>query len=371
MSSVPEHLARMMTERNLGDTALFAVPETPTDDRGLLPPAAVKPIREWLEYLADSQLNRSKVILQTLNGAISYIETELMTVVDAINAQATALDQLRNEALDIYAETSTALRAQCCDGTVLIGEVLSRWDDYIETGEFMAAMESGFKDRVARFFAGRPSHGIQVGAAVKSGLESLLIEAGANAASRVEASWLAQPAGGFVLEQSGKNTVTIGEDYPNQVDTAVSNWQSDIIDLVEKAGLDKQKKVRMADMGTNAAAVSLMLATIADTVSLTDVVTGGAGHPMVVSNKVLELTFGEAVIPQLKQAATERLGQRIDDVLEADLIGLLDTTVKGFPVETVDPQILRQTGQDLQLARKEQMARLQASTIYEVESADE
>src|ERR687894_253942 len=44
IADIPPHLGQMMNERGLGDSVLFAVPETAVDAEGLLPIAAVQPI---------------------------------------------------------------------------------------------------------------------------------------------------------------------------------------------------------------------------------------------------------------------------------------------------------------------------------------
>ena len=54
MTEVPAHLGQLMADRGLGDSPLFAVPETVADAEGLLPDSAVAPIREWLAGLACS-----------------------------------------------------------------------------------------------------------------------------------------------------------------------------------------------------------------------------------------------------------------------------------------------------------------------------
>src|SRR3712207_8003099 len=56
MADIPPHLGQMMSERGLGDSVLFAVPVTTTAAEGLLPPAAVQPIRGWLAALAQDRV---------------------------------------------------------------------------------------------------------------------------------------------------------------------------------------------------------------------------------------------------------------------------------------------------------------------------
>ena len=46
LDDIPAHLGQMMSQRGLAESPLFAVPETQVDDDGMLPAAAVAPIRE-------------------------------------------------------------------------------------------------------------------------------------------------------------------------------------------------------------------------------------------------------------------------------------------------------------------------------------
>ncbi|MFP5282997.1 MAG: dynamin family protein, partial [Actinomycetes bacterium] len=70
MREVPAHLGQLMSERGLAESPLFAVPETTVDASGLLPAAAVQPIRTWLATLAADQTSRAVVVRRTLDGAI-------------------------------------------------------------------------------------------------------------------------------------------------------------------------------------------------------------------------------------------------------------------------------------------------------------
>src|SRR4051812_23635964 len=67
MQDVPAHLGQLMSARGLASAPLFAVPETTTDADGLLPDAAVRPIRGWLASLAADSASRAAVVHQTLD----------------------------------------------------------------------------------------------------------------------------------------------------------------------------------------------------------------------------------------------------------------------------------------------------------------
>src|SRR4030095_6446276 len=69
MTEVPSHLGQLMSERGLGDSPLFAVPETPVDSEGLLPASAIQPIRGWLAALAADQARRAQGLHQKTDCA--------------------------------------------------------------------------------------------------------------------------------------------------------------------------------------------------------------------------------------------------------------------------------------------------------------
>ena len=90
MREVPADLGRLMTERGLADSPLFAVPETKTNAEGVLPDQAVAPLRFFLSSLAQDQQKRREVIASTLSGAIGSVCERASYVAAGLEAQAVA-----------------------------------------------------------------------------------------------------------------------------------------------------------------------------------------------------------------------------------------------------------------------------------------
>ena len=141
MTDVPPHLGQLMSERGLGDSPLFAVPETTVDSEGLLPASAIQPIRGWLAALAADQASRAKVVHQTLDGAIGALAAKAPALADSIDEQLEVIEQLRDEVDRSYSEAVRTVGVQTADGTLLRGEVLARWHEFVGTGEFFRALE--------------------------------------------------------------------------------------------------------------------------------------------------------------------------------------------------------------------------------------
>jgi len=372
MSVVPEHLAQMMTERGLGDSSLFAVPETVTDSQGLLPVTAVKPIQSWLDYLSSNQITRARVVMNTLNGAITALETGVSNLTEQVTAQNQAIAGLKADARAIFDEAKMSVRSQSRDGTLLRGEVMARWQDYVGTGEFMRSVESKMgrvRDKIGRVFTGAPDKAVDVQVAVKSSLETLIINAVQAGAERVENSWSSSPAGRAVLDWSGADVSAMATGFPAQVAEAIRHWQDDVMAVVSQEGAGRRTKARLAALGVNAAGVSLMLVAFAHTAGVTGAEIGIASGTAVVGQKVLELIFGDDQIRRLAGLAEEKLGERVDEVVDAQLAYLLDKSVNLFPIETIDCEDLVRIGDELDQAREAEMRILEDFIVEHTNTA--
>jgi hypothetical protein len=322
MAEVPPHLGQMMTERGLASSPLFAVPETTTDAEGMLPDAAVAPIRGWLAALAADQNTRARVVMQTLDGAIGSLTRQAPEVAEAVDEQVEALSQLRADADASYVEAVRTVNVQSADGTLLRGEVLARWHDFVGTGEFFRAMEQRIgwlRDRIWAAIKGQPKGANEVQVAVESGLEALLREEGEKAAERAEAAWRANPTGRVMLDKAGADLRRVSEDYPARAARAIRAWQGDVMDIVSSEGAGKRTRARIAAFGVNGVGVALMLVAFAHTGGLVGAEVGVAGGTALLAQRVLEAVFGDDAVRRLAKQAKEDLDARVEGLLAGEL----------------------------------------------------
>lgn len=322
MGEVPAHLGRLMTERGLANSPLFAVPETTVDARGLLPDAAVSPIRSWLATLAADQASRQAVVLQTLDGAIGSLVSRSPVVAGAIDGQVEALGQLRSDADKSYAEAVRTIGVQTADGTLLRGEVLARWQDFVGTGEFMRAVEQKIgwlRDKIVSTLRGEPPQANEVKLAVESGLEALVREEGDAAAERAEASWAANAAGRQVLERSREDLAHSSPEFATAVSRAIRDWQGDVLEIVSEVGASKRNTARYLALGVNGIGVALMVVVFSQTGGITGAEVGVAGGTALLAQRLLEAVFGEDAVRRLAKQAKDRLDERIQALMAAEL----------------------------------------------------
>src|SRR6476660_2756171 len=143
MEEIRSHLASMLREQGLAGAPLFTVAETLLDTTGRLADVDVERLRSWLAALARDAQARGIVIRRTLTGALGSLAGRVAVLVAASEAQDAAAAALSAEAASAYAAAAEAVEVGMTDGTLLRGEVLARWQEFVGTGELLRQVESG------------------------------------------------------------------------------------------------------------------------------------------------------------------------------------------------------------------------------------
>jgi hypothetical protein len=319
--TVATHLARMLASRGLKDSPLFVVTEGKVDDEGLLPADHVAEIRAWLASLAGDSEARDSVVKQTLEGAIRTVNRRAYFVADAVDEQVRAADQLRADADAAYDRALAAVSEASADGTLLRGEVLARWQEFIGTGELLRSLEARVgwvRDRVVNAVKGKPHQAERVTVAVESGLETLILEHAEAAAERAEAAWQQSDAGRALLEESGEDLGRASRDLRRRAEHAVRDWQSDVFEMVRTEGADKRSTARFLAFGVNGLSVALMIVVFAHTAGVTGAEAGIAGGSAVVGQKLLEAVFGDQAVRTMAERARRSLELRVGALLDEE-----------------------------------------------------
>ncbi|MFD1536817.1 GTPase domain-containing protein [Nonomuraea guangzhouensis] len=322
---VTRDLERLLVENGLAGTRLFTVPEAALpSEKARLPAALVSPISAWLSELAADAAERSRVVRQTLSGALHSLVTRVPLLADAVTRQQAGFDALRSIVSGAYSGGLADFDEGMRDGSLLRGEVLARWQDFIGTGDLMRSLESRvgwLRDRVVGFFTGRvPADSLRD--ALESGVETLIRGAADAAAERSLEGWSAAPGGpGIIANVGAVEAARLGRTSPDlskRASAAVRGWQEYVLDLVRHEGAEKRTTARIASFGVNGAGLLLMLAVFASTGGLTGIEVGIAGGTSVLSQKLLEAVFGDQAVRTLTVKAREDLRERVRRLLEEE-----------------------------------------------------
>ncbi|MFC5179327.1 dynamin family protein [Nocardioides taihuensis] len=322
VETVSTHLARMLASRGLKDSPLFIVHEGPVSDDGLLPAYAVAEVRGWLEALAKDADARDRVVQQTLEGAIRTLTRRTHAVADAATEQVETEVRLRGDAERAYDDAVASVATACADGTLLRGEVLARWQEFVGTGELIKSLEhkvGRMRDRIVNAVKGKPQTAERVTVAVESGLETLILEHAEAAAERAEASWRSLASGQALLADAGEDLGRASRDFRRRAERAVRDWQQDVLDMVRTEGADKRGTARFLAYGVNGLGVTLMIVVFAHTGGmLVGAEAGIAGGSAIVAQKLLEAVFGDQAVRSLADRASRDLQARVAELLETE-----------------------------------------------------
>ncbi|HVH93752.1 MAG TPA: ABC transporter [Nocardioidaceae bacterium] len=327
VEEVSSHLARMLTARGLRESPLFTVTEGPVDEDGLLPAESVATIRSWLDSLAADANARSAVVRQTLDGAVRSVSRRSYDIADAAGEQLAMATRLRQDVDRAYAEAISHVDAASADGTLLRGEVLARWQEFVGTGELLRTLETKvgwLRDRVVGWVKGKPQQAERVTVAVESGLETLILENAETAAERTEASWRSVTAGQHLVEDSGRDLGRASRDFRARAERAVRDWQHGVLELVRSEGADKRSTARFLAFGVNGLSVALMVVVFAHTAGVTGAEAGIAGGSAIVGQKLLEAVFGDQAVRRLAEAAQQDLRVRVTELMDSERQRYLD-----------------------------------------------
>ncbi len=353
MQTVATHLARMLAARGLKDSPLFIISEGVVSEEGLLPADDVAEVRGWLDMLAADASARGAVVQQTLDGAVRTLARRTHPIADASVAQAEAVTRLRKDAEGAYQEAMKAILAATADGTMLRGEVLVRWQEFVGTGELLRSLESKvgkLRDRLVNAVKGKPQQAEHVQVAVESGLELLILEHAENAAERAEAAWLQLAAGRGLVDSAPAELGRASRDLRRKAERAVRDWHQDVLDMVKTEGSDKRSTARFLAFGVNGLSVALMVVVFANTAGLTGAEVGIAGGSAVLGQKLLEAVFGDQAVRSLAERARTSLEARVT-LLFADEEARFTTLLDGLAVDPDLAERLRQAARRVDDAR--------------------
>lgn len=316
------HLEQMLAERGMAGTSVFTVTEQPLEGTRL-PAEAVAPIRNWLVELADDDDARAAAIVRSLTGSLSNLALQTRAIAAAADRQVQTIETLRTLARAQYDQAAEKIRVDIGTGAVLKGEVLSRWEELLGTGELLRQLRTGvarLRDRIAGVVTGRPKQDIQLNVAVEHVVETLIRTRADEAAFGAVKSWRSHPAGAVILASNSEAAAleTSTTDLGARAALLVREWQGHVLDLIRGVGGDRKTKARVLSFGVNGAAMVVMVLVFAHTGGLTGAEVAVAGGASAFGHTLLEAVLGDQTIRSLAMNARTDLERRVDELLDGE-----------------------------------------------------
>jgi hypothetical protein len=316
VDEIRPHLAAMLREEGLPTAPVFTVPEVGLDAEGRLPGPAFARLRSWLEALAGDARARDIVVGQTLRGAVGSLSGRAEALVAASRAQEEAEHALAAAVEESFATAHRRVADGMTDGSLLRGEVLARWQEFVGTGEFFRQVENTigrWRDRIAAALKGAPPPPRTLGEALHTGVAALVVANLETATSDTARAWRRLPGGPeLVAERPGLARPADGAG--ERVERMVRDWQGEVLEMVRTEGQGRRTNARIAAYGVNAIGLFLMLVAFAHTGGLVGAEVGIAGGTAVLAQRVLEAIFGDQAVRDMAAKARRRLLELTDTV---------------------------------------------------------
>ena len=341
--AIENDLRRMLDEAGIHAVLIHTVTEQPRDASGMLAPVSLAPLTLWIRELGADAPARAAIARQTLAGAVETLAGNLQVLAAEQARQQAAHQSLATIVAEEYEDALTTIDGALSDGSLLRGEVLSRWHDFVGTGDFFRSLDSTIgrlRDRVSSALRGQPAAAQKVEDALESGIHAVVLDAAARASENTRTRWRASRAGRSLLarldapqmasaapeQNAGANGEAKGNEAKGEVQSAedifsaavaeqIRLWQGSVLEMIREEGADKRKRARFLSLGVNATAVMLMVAAFSLTGGITGIEAGIAGGSGVVGTKLLESIFGEDAVRRMATRARTDLLERMVDLL--------------------------------------------------------
>lgn len=358
VAEVSTHLQAMMAANGLPDAPLFVIPETTPEQMpgGLLPAAAIEGVQQWLWTLAADEASRAAVVRQTLDGTLASLSPRLEQVRAHLHTQQASAQRVREVVNQAYTQAADGIDAGIGNGSLLRGQVLARWQEFVGSPEFFANLQTRLgrlRDRVTRALRGSEPPQQRLEQAVESGVETVIVNAADKAAAQVASRWRADPTGAGLLahaETAGGSGAAWDRRSPD-VDAAarqlVQGWQGAVLQLVRREAAGKRSSAKLLSYGVNGAGAALMVLVFAHTGELTGAEVAVAGGTSVVGHKLLEALLGDQAVRELAAKARADLRERIRALFQVQQQRYLDV----IETDTTTPRDVQAAADAVEKAR--------------------
>ncbi|WP_313814418.1 dynamin family protein [Glutamicibacter sp.] len=315
-SEIVPDLQRLLKEHQLDPSRLHVIPEVELDPHGFIPIQYVDNLKSWIESLASDAQVRHRIAAQTLDGALKRTAADISELLAELREQEGQLQELKLNVEERFDQALEKSSEALNDGAMLRGEILTRWQDFVGTGELLRGIESTVgrvRDRIGSFFSGKPPAGQRVEQAIESGLHTIFVSEITKACKDTDQTWKNTPFGRALLQSLPEHRPAA--DLEEQAAQSIRAWQNDVLAMIRQEGAGKRKSARIAAIGVNGVAVILMVVVFASTAGLTGIELGIAGGSAVVGQKLLEAIFGEDAVRRMAARARTILDERTSELI--------------------------------------------------------
>ncbi|WP_166971422.1 dynamin family protein [Brevibacterium atlanticum] len=346
---VRHHLSSLLAEAGLANSPIFSVAELELED-GLLPHAAIYPIRSWVAQVGAEGGSLQRIRSRTLSGAVAALPGRVRSLADHAEAQEQAHAALASSVDEVFRTADSRLAEVFSDGRVLHGEVNARWQDFVGTGQLFRGLEptmARMRDRISAAVTGKHDAATPLHIAILRSAAVSLREQAIRVVDDVNAEWRNTAAGAALIDEQPELR-HVGSGLEEAVKSAVSGWSDDVNALVRDLGQGKKSKARILSFGVAGVCAVLEYAAFWDP-QRSGTAEPAARHGAGVALSLAETIFGEAEAHDLIASIRQRFHSAAAGIV-ADCRAPFDNALRLSAVPARQADALRSSGERLEVA---------------------
>lgn len=316
VATVSVHLARMMAARGLKDSPLFTVAHGTVSDEGLLPASYASEIRGWLDALAADASGRRELVSQTIAGAVRTVTRKAFPIADAAALQVDAIAELLVIADKVYDDAQAELATASADGTLLRGDLLARWQEFVGSGELVRSLEAkvGFvRERLVNAIKGKPQQAERVAVAIEMALEAAVADHAERAAGIASDAWREKEYGDALLAATADDLTRAGRALRSRTEQEVRGWHEELQEFVRHEAGDARHSARFLALGVHGLAVTLGVVALAGPAPR-----GQSAEAVRLGQTLLETVLGRDATERIINQARGTLARRMSTLMSAE-----------------------------------------------------
>lgn len=329
---VLKHFGRMLSEYGLGDIDRFVIHEAEVAD-GRLPDSEMTDLRLWLAELSVDEDRRAQAVRDTLNGVLNSFRTRVPALARHLESQVAFRAELRSDVEAAYLSALSTIDKASKNGSLLHGEVLARWQDFAGSGDLMRSLQLRRRGRAAKQ---APERVLAFKAAVRTGLESVIVAAANRASEEVAARWRHRSELGAKL---GENLDRPSDNLVRHTGRAIASWQDHLGELVRTEGVAKRSVSKLVSFDPESLSLIFMVAMFSGS--------NGEGVPHRLVNALLGAESLRGIGAKALSDLRARIGMLFDEEAMR-YVQALDSA--GIPDESVATRLYQAT-YNLEVAR--------------------
>jgi len=251
---VLNHFVRMLTEYGLGEIDRFVIDESKVHD-GRLPDSEVTDLRLWLAELSVDETRRAQAVKETLNGVLDSFRIRVPALARHLETQVAFRGELRGDVEGAFGSALTDIDKAFRGGALVHGEVLARWQDFAGSGDLMRSLQLRKRGRNGKDAS--PERIIAFRAALRAGLESVIVAAANRACEEVVTRWRHRAEAGATLAEGLERP---SDELARHAGRAIAAWQEHVTELVRTEGVAKRSVSKLVAFDADSLALIFMVA---------------------------------------------------------------------------------------------------------------